>query len=70
MNTNEKQDDYDSPWKNMLDAYFEDFMFFSSLRSQTEWIGKEDINYLDNEQRKNFMREAANGMMSSTFSFL
>lgn len=41
--------DYDSPWKEILERYFEDFMrfFFPSIHSSIDWL--KGYNFLDKE---------------------
>jgi hypothetical protein len=47
MNTN--RDDYDSPWKEILDNYFQDFMafFFPHAAQVIDW--KRGYQFLDKE---------------------
>jgi hypothetical protein len=44
--------DYDSPWKDLLDEYFEQFMefFFSSAYAQIDWA--RGFEFLDKELQK------------------
>ncbi len=47
----EKQDDYDSPWKDILEAYFEDFFrfFFPEVARDVDW--ESGYEFLDTELR-------------------
>ena len=49
--TSTQQDDYDSPWKETIEHYFEDFIlfFFPDAHSQIDW--SQDVNFLDQELR-------------------
>ena len=44
--------DYDSPWKDLLDAFFEDFMsfFFSTAHAAIDW--ERGLEFLDKELQK------------------
>jgi hypothetical protein len=44
-----KNDEYDSPWKEIIEAYFEDFMqfFFPHIHSEIDW--SRGYNFLDQE---------------------
>jgi hypothetical protein len=47
--TTELRDDYDSPWKDILEAYFEDFMrfFFPTIHADIDW--SRGYDFLDQE---------------------
>jgi hypothetical protein len=47
-----EQQDYDSPWKNILDLQFEEFMafFFPSAHAQIDWQAGHE--FLDKELQK------------------
>ena len=46
---NISHDDYDSPWKNALEDYFDEFMafFFPDVSSNIDW--RRNIEFLDKE---------------------
>jgi hypothetical protein len=46
------QTEYDSPWKNMLEIYFRDFIsfFFCDLEPKIDWT--KPIEFLDKELRQ------------------
>ncbi len=52
--------DYDSPWKEMLELYFEEFMlfFFSKAHSGIDW--SKGYEFLDKELQK-IVHDAALG---------
>ena len=47
-----EQQDYDSPWKNILDLLFEEFMafFFPAAHAQIDWLA--GYEFLDKELQK------------------
>ncbi len=57
---NEKKDDDDSPWKDILEAYFEEFMFFffPEVAEGVDW--EKGYIFLDNELRQ-VMKDAELG---------
>jgi len=37
--------DYDSPWKDILEVYFREFLKFFSPKLKKTWIGKRDMSF-------------------------
>ena len=54
MNHREEYADYDSPWKEMLERYFPEFMafFFPEAHQEIDW--ETEYLFLDKELQLNF----------------
>lgn len=60
VNTEKPQDDYDSPWKEALEIYFQEFMtfFFSGIADEIDW--ERGYRFQDKEFQK-IVRDARLG---------
>ena len=58
--SNEAKNDYDSPWKDIIELWFQDFMefFFPDVASRIDW--QRDYEFLDKEFQQ-IIREAEQG---------
>ena len=55
----ELRDEYDSPWKDILESYFEDFMafFFPEIHAEIDWARghvflDQELSQITREDRK------------------
>lgn len=57
----EQRSDYDSPWKEILEAYFRDFMQFFFPQIETEIAWERGYEFLDKELQQ-VVRDAEVGV--------
>jgi hypothetical protein len=58
---NNQPDEYDSPWKEVIETYFQDFMAFFFLQAHAEINWSRNYESLDNELQQ-IVRDAEIGM--------